>query len=209
MATNDGDFGERADAVVRVGDGRGFLVETTRRYRFVITAAHCLPYLPPAHPYSYLHERTYENVVGPIGGTPAIWAECVFVDPIADLAVLAEPDNQALSDQADAYEQFTADRPVLRVIGTNRRSPDPRAAKVSLLTLDGQWSECAAKVYGPALTLIGANLVGGMSGSPIITGADVLLAWSASVMNTTASNRTNSLGNRCSPPISQCGYSLS
>jgi hypothetical protein len=38
-------------AVVRVGDGRGFIVgldDTGMLERFVITAAHCLPHLPPA-----------------------------------------------------------------------------------------------------------------------------------------------------------------
>lgn len=38
-----------AQAVIRVGDGRGFMVERQRQ-RFVLTAAHCLPRLPPAHP---------------------------------------------------------------------------------------------------------------------------------------------------------------
>jgi hypothetical protein len=32
----------------------------------------------------------------------------MFVDPIADIAVLGSPDDQALSDQADAYEELMA-----------------------------------------------------------------------------------------------------
>jgi hypothetical protein len=53
------------NAVVKVGNGgRGFVVETKHRSRIVITAAHCLTgdgrQLPPAHPYSYLEERTYQ-----------------------------------------------------------------------------------------------------------------------------------------------------
>ena len=29
-----------------------------------------------------------------------MWATCLFADPIADIAVLGQPDNQALSDAA-------------------------------------------------------------------------------------------------------------
>jgi hypothetical protein len=80
-------------AVIRVGDGRGFVVGTDRE-RFVITAAHCLPRLPPSLSFSFIEERTYAKLLGPIGRkrTP-VWAECCFVDPIADLAVLWSPDR--------------------------------------------------------------------------------------------------------------------
>src|SRR5688572_22382495 len=85
-------------AVVRVGDGRGFLVEGTsfsrERERFVITAAHCLPRFPEPHPGSYGEERTYPDLLGPLDGEPSVWAELVFADPIADLAVLGPPDPE-------------------------------------------------------------------------------------------------------------------
>jgi hypothetical protein len=46
-----------ARAVLRVGDGRGFVV-THRGYvnpneRIIVTAAHCLPFHPQAHPARY------------------------------------------------------------------------------------------------------------------------------------------------------------
>jgi hypothetical protein len=51
-------------AVVRVGEGgRGFVVEGTDQ-RLVITAAYCLPTIPPAHPWSYLQERTFAALFG-------------------------------------------------------------------------------------------------------------------------------------------------
>jgi hypothetical protein len=79
--------------VITVGPGgRGFIVEATAwifpEY-FVITAAHCLPQLPPPHGFSDLQDRTYENLLAPLGGTPSVWCECLFVDPVADIAVLA------------------------------------------------------------------------------------------------------------------------
>jgi hypothetical protein len=50
-----------AKSVLRVGDGRGFVVEATRENHIVITAAHCLPRLlplPPPHPGAYMEELT-------------------------------------------------------------------------------------------------------------------------------------------------------
>jgi hypothetical protein len=100
------------NCVVRVGDGRGFIIEhcvkvrplprlRNRRLpmrkwaarRLVITAAHCLPKLPPACTTSYTHERTYQNLLGTLGGNATVWAECLFVDPVADIAVLGAPDS--------------------------------------------------------------------------------------------------------------------
>lgn len=33
-----------------------------------------------------------------------MWAECLFVDPVADIVVLGSPDGQELQDQSEAYE---------------------------------------------------------------------------------------------------------
>src|SRR5215471_15212424 len=83
------------------GDGRGFVVTAYRRQlvmdhqkrewrslkkqskSLIVTAAHCLPFFPPCHGASYLQERTYENLIGPLGEAPSVWAECLFADPIA------------------------------------------------------------------------------------------------------------------------------
>ena len=37
---------------------------------------------------------------------PTVWAEWLFVDPVADIAALGTPDSQALSDQAVAYDEL-------------------------------------------------------------------------------------------------------
>jgi len=126
------------DAIIRVGEGRGFLVKlkATAMPPLVLTAAHCLPQLPPAHPGSSGHERTYQ-LLGPLDGTPSVPAECLFVDPIADIAVLAEPDGQALCDEYEAYDRFVDGRPALRVAALTVPS-DAR-----LLTLSGEWQHCA------------------------------------------------------------------
>ena len=91
-------------AVLSVGDGRGFVVNGQNNSRLVVTGAHCLPSFPPCHGASYLEERTYQELLGPLGKKSTVWAECLFADPIADIAVLGSPDNQELFDQAEAYE---------------------------------------------------------------------------------------------------------
>jgi hypothetical protein len=93
-------------SIVKVGDGRGFVIEGVHD-RFVITAAHCLPHLPPCILSPYLEEKTYGDLLGPIDGAPTVWAECLFADPVNDIAILGTPDNQALYDQAESYEEFT------------------------------------------------------------------------------------------------------
>ena len=87
-----------------VGKGSGFVIETSRA-RPVVTAAHCLPKLPPSATISYAAERTYERLLGKVGKRRRICAECLFVDSVADIAVLASPE-QNLSKLADAYDRL-------------------------------------------------------------------------------------------------------
>jgi hypothetical protein len=87
-----------AAAIVAVGGGRGFVVQGANHPSggaLVVTAAHCLPFVPPPHPFSFTKERTYEALLGPLGRSATVWAECLFVNPIADLAVLGPPDSEA------------------------------------------------------------------------------------------------------------------
>jgi hypothetical protein len=171
---------ELARAVIEVGDGRGFIIqhrdellpfEGERSFadlRLVITAAHCLPYFPPCHGMSLLHERTYKCLLGPLGGPkPDVWAECLFADPVGDIAVLGSPDNQVLGDEADAYEALTGEAPALRIGHARRKGPG------WLLTLDGKWERCVVEHYGgPLFITKGSSLVkAGMSGSPILSDA--------------------------------------
>lgn len=155
------------EAIVRVGDGRGFLVAHAPWPPYVVTAAHCLPQLPPAHAFSFTEERTYPNLLGPLGEPPTVWAECVFVDPIADVAVLDAPDGQALCEEAEAYEAFTDGRPAIR--------PGLLVDETEawLQTLDGHWKPCTVRPAvrgGSRLTLIdaGDGNRAGCSGSPIM-----------------------------------------
>jgi hypothetical protein len=149
--------------------GRGFIVEDSRRrYRYVITAAHCLPHQPPAiGGISYTYECTYQKFLGPLGSKRhGVWAECLFADPVGDIAVLGEPDNQEMSEKADAYGRLVAHRPF-----TISDVPLPRQkVPAKLLSLDGRWFDCAVENFGRALWIedVAENIASGMSGSPII-----------------------------------------
>jgi hypothetical protein len=61
-------YGPKIDtsAIVTVGHGRGFIVAGDRE-RFIITAGHCLPFVPEPLTFSGIGERTYKTLLGPWG----------------------------------------------------------------------------------------------------------------------------------------------
>jgi Trypsin-like peptidase domain len=175
-----------ARAMLRVGGGRGFVVRR-RTYigheePIIITAAHCLPHLPPPHPARNLEEETYQMLLAPLGGKPTVWATCLFVDPIADIAALGQPDNQALSDEADAYDQLLdgmetlviADAPAqgsetLTFGDTQVEHPTAGEGAARVLSLTGEWLEGRVQRRFSWLAFEPESyFVGGMSGSPIM-----------------------------------------
>ena len=157
----------RTAAVLRVGEGRGFVVKTveSESCNLIITAAHCLPFLPPAHPASYLQEGTYQRLLGPLGAEPTVWAECRFVDHVNDIAVLGSPDDQDLAQEAPRYAALTQAVSPVPIAEAPGRGPG------WLLGLDGQWGRCAVQHLGGGLWISDAatGIAPGMSGSPILT----------------------------------------
>jgi hypothetical protein len=164
-------------AVVKVGRGRGFVIEhraefapfkVERRFlhhRLVVTAAHCLPDLPPCFGASHYHERTYPDLLGTLDARkPEVWAECLFADPIADIAVLGSPDCQLMYDEAESYGALTNEASTLRI------GKAPRKGSAWLLTLDGQWVRCTVGLADNGLWIDNSTKIdGGTSGSPIMT----------------------------------------
>ena len=166
--------------VVTVGTGRGFVVEGRGVWdrRYIITAAHCLPErpdgqkLPPPHGASYLTDRTYANLLAPLGEQPSVWCECLFVDPIADIAVLGAPDYEALSHEADAYEALVGAATPLTVAEPSSQPIDEDVASCPafLLSLDNQWFACKVDHSPNGMLNVDTarSIAAGMSGSPII-----------------------------------------
>jgi Trypsin-like peptidase domain len=175
-----------AAAILKVDGGRGFVVQG-RRGRLVITAGHCLqrggePYIAPCHGASRIDERTYPNLLGPLGGECTISTECLFVDPIADIAVLGPPDGQELYEEAEAYEALVEEVEPLPIgepawkegevyeIPGGERHVLFNHAPAWLLSLDGRWLRCTVRRNRVMLWIEdGAEQIeSGMSGSPIL-----------------------------------------
>jgi hypothetical protein len=95
--------------------------------------------LPPPHGFSYTEERTHQDLLATLGEQPSVWCQCLFVDPIADIAVLGTPDSQELSDQADAYEALVEAATPLTVA---EPPGEPIAEDVArLANLEKQWAQ--------------------------------------------------------------------
>jgi hypothetical protein len=147
--------------------------------------------VPPPHLARYLEEATYPRLIGPLGPAPSVTAACVFVDTIADIAVLGAPDCQAVSDEHGEYEAFLSALPPFDIAAPPPRghlhmpafdADDPPAWRWlgevffpgRVPSLDGQWIECNVRRLGGPLGIEPGKLVkSGMSGSPVIcaTGA--------------------------------------
>jgi hypothetical protein len=132
------------------------------------------------------------NVLGPLDQKPTVWAECLFADPIAGIAVLGEPDAGSWSKESKAYDELVEPIPPLKSIASLRsveqvksalrrnyvtplRIADaPEEGRAWLLSLEGEWFQCAVtytKLFETPLfiTTEAQEIVGGMSGSPILS----------------------------------------
>jgi hypothetical protein len=152
-------------AFVTVGAGRGFVIETVHE-RLVLTTAQCLPHLSHRASGSDFRECTFFDLLGPLGGDVTVSTECLFVDPISDVAVLGEP-KRLLDAEKDAYKALVESSRTVE-IGV---MTEPCGAW--LLTVEGQWEPCRVRTLpsGRSLTVVGAaaGLVPGTSGSPILS----------------------------------------
>jgi hypothetical protein len=99
-----------------------------------------------------------------VGETPTVCTECLFVDPVSDLAVLGTPDNQDLSELADAYDALMEDAAALAIADA------PADSRGWLFSLDGKWFSCRVQRFPRALSISDAaqGIKGGMSGSPVL-----------------------------------------
>jgi trypsin-like peptidase len=154
-------------AVVTVGTGRGFVVQSTQgaRNRLIITAAHCPPRFPPCHGASYREERTYQSLLAPLDAEPFVSAECLFADPISDIAVLGPPDDQEWPDLWQAYDSLVESAGILMIADAREKG------QAWMLSIDNRWFECTVRDSGGALWMSNATtgIRSGMSGSPVLS----------------------------------------
>jgi hypothetical protein len=88
----------------------------------------------------------------------------LFADPIGDIALLGPPDGQEMFEQWEGYAALIESLEALYI------GELPEGAPVWLMHLDGSWIKCQAR-GARGLWLSGARkgLIGGMSGSPILS----------------------------------------
>ena len=171
-------------SVIQVGEGgRGFFVEAGGD-PYVITAAHCVEQPPKPHACNGTIDLVYPNFLGFIGGPRNVWAECLFIDPVADVAVFGAPDCQALPEHAEVYQEFAEQaaifglgrlrlrREQFRLSDGSKHIGDLKfSGKGEMFSIDGQWFSCHVESYGwrflhiPKAT---QPIAGGMSGSPVV-----------------------------------------
>jgi hypothetical protein len=73
----------------------------------VVTGAHCLPRLPEPCSARFTEEVTYQRILGGLlDREPIVSAECLFVDPIADIAVIGKPDYELFGEEAQRYQEL-------------------------------------------------------------------------------------------------------
>jgi hypothetical protein len=162
---------DATQAILTVGEGRGFVVALYTQHpdlldKTVITAAHCLPYLPPCAVATGGEWQTYRKILGPLGAKATVWAQCLFADPVMDIAVLGAPDSLEFPAEAKAYEKLLASAEYLPVADA------PLTGRLQLLSHEGQWFDRPIEdspLEWLWLKCAGRDIVGAISGSPILS----------------------------------------
>jgi hypothetical protein len=166
-------FPDVTPAILTVGGGRGFIVAHERRID--VDGDHCAGIAmssPPrtasracrfftAKPAGPTGIETYQNLLAPLGGKPAVWVECVFADPVGDIAVLGQPDSQELGEQAEAYDELVESVTPLKIAVPGTEG--------WMLSLDGVWFRCEVQTDGGpriALAKLEGEFLGGRSFRP-------------------------------------------
>ena len=173
---------------------QGITLRSNRGAASCCYGSHCLPKLPPPHVASYTEDRTYANLLGSLDdATKNVWAECLFVDPVADLAVLGCPDGELSYEAAATWHAFIDALPVLRI-------GKPRNGRGWMLSLDGQWVhirlEVFSGIFGVSLEIDPTKP--GQSGSPILNQAGRVVGCISIGSETTGTTGELS-DNRCGP----------
>ncbi len=170
-------MGKMKTPIVRVGEkrryGRGFWVGSPD-FAMIITAAHCLPHYPPRlGSISYVSDRTYVDLISSLDGKRKCSAECLFLDPISDLAVFGCPEDELW----EGYMEFANESDFLEIAPLASGETSVRVMyddSKSIRRVIGVAPPSRANFYPRNFWIHrdegGENRIkSGMSGSPILT----------------------------------------
>jgi hypothetical protein len=155
-------------AVVRVGDGRGFVI-AGKQSRFVITARHCLGDFPVSPPGYDPESNTCSDLLGPLGMARTVPARCVFADSINDLAILGPPCRGPFPEGYRRFVELTE-----RVLPFVIEAPKTECFPCFALSSEQHWFGARAQMDvsedGSAVWIFGplAAITAEMVGSPIL-----------------------------------------
>jgi hypothetical protein len=133
MSDTKGAINRWTPSVIRVDDGRGFVVNDDRN-RVIITTAHCLPNLPPIHGAAFPDELIFADILGPLGEEPTVACAVFFADPVAEIAVLGTLDDQELREQVELQNSIM------------RRSMPSSRSRLSDWSLSANGTNCRAGI---------------------------------------------------------------
>lgn len=108
----------------------------------------------------------YRKLLGPLGTAPSFCGECLFVDPVSDLAILGRPSGQDFGEKVvAAWDDFIEDIDPLEL-------DTDQPTRGWLLSLERQWMPCTIQITGEGGLMVKnaiGCIVGEMSGSPILS----------------------------------------
>jgi hypothetical protein len=158
---------EDRNSVVRVGDGCGFVVEGQSGKRFVVTAARCLRRLPLYEENPDHRDWIYRDLIGPFDA--AVTVACMFIDLVADLAVLGSPENWELDEVVEAFEALVASAPAIPIASNPEIHAFRPKEGARLPSFDGSWSACEIIATDRGVLIERpVNIDTRMYGSPIV-----------------------------------------
>jgi hypothetical protein len=153
------------ETIVRVGDGRGFIVGTDN-FRVTVTAAHCVPseIYPPPHLSNSSQELFRRDLIRRRArrANKTVWAEFCALSLIDDIAAFGTPDDQDCPSEpiylrSSPRQCYPSARPCKCLLTSGRRNPARQLLCYRSIT-SGQNAASIAMAVGYPLEALGSQV---------------------------------------------------